>query len=316
MIRFKMSKNRFALKSAPYLFISPFFIAFLVFSAFPIIYSLFLSVHSWNGIGAMKFNGLDNFVYILSDPVFWKCMLNTVLMFFMGAIPGLLLALFFAFLLNQAFIKMKSIFKGFLFLPYMTSAVAVALIFGIFYGTENGLLTYLWQQILKFLNLFGLDITIPNTIQWLQGDTSLLSVSILSIWRWTGWNTILILAGMQGINPALYEAAEIDGANGWQQFCKITIPLLKPIIFFLITMSIIGGMQAFDDPKILIPDSSGNGFNGITMSIYIYENAFAHGYYGVAAAASYTMFTVILLLTWITRKFFFGFRKKTRSEGK
>ena len=312
-------KNRRAYRAqkyAPYIFISPFFIAFLVFSAFPIIYSLFLSFHSWNGIGAMQFNGLDNFVYIFTDSVFWKCLLNTVVMLFMGAVPGILLALLFAFLLNQAFIKMKNMFKGVLFLPYMTSAVAVALIFFIFYGTEFGLLTYLIQQGVDLLNsigkVLGFHITRPDKIAWLEGTTSLFSVSLLSIWRWTGWNTILILAGMQGIDSALYEAAEIDGASRWQQFCKITIPLLKPILYFIIIISLIGGMQAFDDPKILIPDAAGNAYNGITLSIYIYENAFTHGYYGVGAAASYALFAVILVLTWIFRKIFKGFRKNRR----
>lgn len=290
---------------APYVFISPFFIAFLVFSAFPIIYSLILSVHSWNGIREMQFNGFDNFVYIFKDPLFWKTLKNTLLMLVLGAVPSTMLALFFAFVLNQSYIRLKNMFKGILFLPYITSAVAVALIFGIFYGTEYGFLNYLVKQFVALLNSLGAGIDFEG-IKWLKGETTFFSVSFLSIWRWTGWNTLLFLAGMQGIDNSLYEAAQIDGASRWQQFFKITMPLLKPILFFSTTMSIIGGIQAFDDPMVLLGSDggAGNNYMGITSSIYIYNNAFRWGYYGVASAASYVIFLVILVLSWINKRLF------------
>jgi len=310
--RFKWARLRF--KMTPYVFISPFFIAFLVFSAFPIIYSLVLSVHSWNGIREMKFNGLDNFIYIFKDPLFWMTLKNTLLMLLIGALPSTVLALCFAFLLNQAYIKMKNIFKGILFLPYITSAVAVALVFGIFYGREYGFINFLYKQTIEMLNgVFGMGI-VYEPIKWLKGDLTLFSVSFLSIWRWTGWNTLLFLAGMQAISPSLYEAAEIDGASKWQQFLRITVPLLKPILFFSVTMAIIGGMQAFDDPMVLLgaDGGAGNNFKGITSSVYIYNNAFRWGYYGIASAASYVLFVVILFLSWVNKRIFSEKRKSRK----
>ena len=300
-----VSKPFFKLeKLTPYIFVSPFYISFLVFGAFPILFSLFISFHSWNGIREMTFNGFANYYFLFKDPLFWKSVGNTVGMLLIGAIPSNILALIFAYILNRGQFRFKNFFKGVLFLPYITSSVAVALVFGIFYGTQYGLLNYLLKPAFALLESSTLDSSYP--VEWLRGYLTLFSISFLSIWRWTGWNTLIYLAAMQGISPTIYEAARIDGATSRQILFKITIPMLKPVIFFAFTMSIIGGMQAFDESVVLLGIDGGpeNSYIGFTTSMYIYNNAFRWGYFGIASAASYVLFGIILILAAINKKLF------------
>ena len=299
---YKWSKRR--MKMAPYMFVSPFFIVFAVFMAFPIVFSLILSLNQWNGIRPMKFVGVDNFLFILRANLFWKTLGNTFAILILGALPSHLIALSFAYMLNQSYMKFKNLFKSILFMPYITSLVAIALVFSIFYGYHTGFLNYMLKFIAPILNEIGFAIKMP--VEWLKGELTWVSIAILSMWRWTGWNAIIYMAGMQGIDSSIYEAARIDGASGWQIFFRITIPLLKPVIFFGSTMSIIGGMQSFDDPVVLLGIGGGaaNAFMGMTSSIYIYNNAFRWNSFGLAAAASYVLFVIIMILTWINTKVF------------
>ncbi|MGC8765785.1 MAG: carbohydrate ABC transporter permease [Brevinematia bacterium] len=293
--------SAFQRKIAPYIFISPFYISFLTFSTFPIFYSLFLSFQSWNGIGAMNYVGFKNYFAIFKDQLFWKTVLNTFGMLFWTAIPQHFIGMGFAFILNQGLVKFKEFFKGVMFVPYLTSSVAVAIVFSVIYGTQYGFMNYL-------LRFFEPILPIKLPIEWLRGYTTWFTLSSLTTWRWTGWNAILYLAGLQAIPNTLYEAARIDGATWWQIFTRITIPLLKPVIYFATTMTIIGNMQLFDEPMVMIGLQNRamelRGNYGMTLAVYMYAWAFNWSRFGLACATSYIIFLIILILTFINRRIF------------
>lgn len=294
--------SNFKRKAAPYVFVAPFFISFLAFGAFPIVYSLYLSLQKWNGIGSMIFIGLDNYWFIFSDQLFWKSLGNTLIMLLWTALPQHFIGLMFAFILNQGLVKFKEFFKGVLFVPYITSSVAIALIFSIFYGTRYGFFNYLINLVHPILPSF-LQFSIP--IEWLMGSATWFTLSSLTTWRWTGWNAIIYLAGLQAIPSSLYEAARIDGASWIQVFFRITIPLMRPVIYFATTMTIIGGMQLFDEPMIMIGIDNNhmaqNSNMGMTAAVYLYSYAFSWSKFGVACAAAYIIFLFILIFTLINR---------------
>ncbi len=291
----------FRRKIAPYIFISPFYISFLIFSTFPIFFSLYLSFQKWNGVGEMTFTGFNNYVAILKDQLFWKSTLNTFGMLFWTAIPQHFIGMGFAFILNQGLVKLKEFFKGVMFVPYLTSSVAVAIVFSVIYGTQYGFMNYA-------LRFFEPILPIQLPIEWLRGYTTWFTLSSLTTWRWTGWNAIIYLAGLQAISNTLYEAARIDGATWWQVFTKITVPLLKPVIYFATTMTIIGNMQLFDEPMVMIGLQNRamelRGNMGMTLAVYMYAWAFNWSRFGNAAATSYLIFIIILILSYINRKLF------------
>lgn len=315
----KKGKNLFE----PYMFVAPFFIGFLIFSAFPIFYSFYLSFFRWNGIRIPEYVGISNYIFILTkDQTFWKALLNTLFINILSGIPQHVFALALAFILNQGLVKAKEFFKGVMFLPYITSTAAISVIFLTLLGLRGGVNSFL--QVLMnfgipnpnhFLSLvpntpeyiylfreFGLDIKLP--LEFIRGPLIALSISMVIVWKWTGWNVIIYLSGLLSINNDVYDAARIDGATWPQIFFKITLPLLKPVIYFATSMTLIYGMQIFDEPVILdgIDGALNNGGYSITAAIYIYINAFKWGSFGVATAASYALCLFILILSKIYQK--------------
>ncbi|MCG8572653.1 MAG: sugar ABC transporter permease [Spirochaetes bacterium] len=293
----KIKKRK--MEFAPYIFISPFYISFIVFLAFPVAYSLFLSFQRWNGVKTMKFVFLKNYIYLFTDPEFYHSLLNTTIMLIMALIIQHCLALFFAFILNQGFVRLKDFFKGVMFIPYTTSTVAIALIFGVLYGTQYGLLNF---GIEKLNSISFFNINLP--IFWLKGPLTWFSIVFLATWKWVGWNTILYIAGLQSVPTTVYEAAKVDGANWLQIFFKITIPILRPIIYLATSATVIFGMQMFDEPVVLLRGESGlaeTGNYGLTTAFYIYRSAFSYAKFGVAAAASYLLVLVILVLSGLNK---------------
>ncbi len=279
--------------AAPYLMISPFYILFLIFGLFPILFSLYLAFHAWDGLGDMEFVGLRNFRNLLTDdPDFWISVGNTFAIWFLSTLPQLFLALVVAFLLNAAFMKFKNVYRAIYFLPNITSIVAVAIIFGSFFGSQFGLIN-------GVLGALGLP-----RIEWLtDGFWVKAAVSLMVIWRWTGYNAIIYLAGLQGIPNDLYEAATIDGASRMQQFFSITLPLLRPIILFTVILSTIGGMQLFTEPMILLGNGGGATKGGLTLVLYLYNQAFINQLFGYASAIAWVLFLLIGLFSFLNWKF-------------
>lgn len=269
-----------------YMAISPFYILFAIFGLFPIAFSLYLSFQSWDGIGEMTFNGLNNYQFMLTDPEFWKAVRNTFIIWMYSTIPMLFSALVIAFLLNASFVRFRTFFRIGYFLPNVTSLVAVAIVFSTLFSNNYGLLNYL-------LNLLGLE-----SAEWLNKTWGIqLAVSVMVIWRWVGYNAIIYLAGLQSIPSVLYEAAKIDGASGVQAFFRITIPSLRPIILFTVITSTIGGMQLFTEPQVLVGNDGGVGGGGLTIVLYLYREAFVHNYFGYGSAVGWGMFALIVLFS-------------------
>lgn len=269
-----------------YLYISPFFIVFGIFGLFPIVFSAYVSLHNWHLLGEHRFTGFQNYQFLMEDPYFWKSLGNTFSIWFMSTIPQLFLALVIAFILNQAFLKAKEFFRVSAFLPNITSVVAVAIVFDKVFGTHYGLLNYL------------LSITGLGAIDWKASVFGTqFAISVMVLWRWTGYNAIIYLAALQSIPNDLYEAARIDGASRIQQFFRITIPMIRPMIIFTVILSTIGGMQLFAEPLIFAGTGGGSLSQGLTMTMLLYEEAFIYSSFGYASAIAWMLFIVIVLFS-------------------
>lgn len=287
----QIKKNKVA-----YVYIAPFFILFAIFGIFPIISGFVISFFSWDGIGDMNFIGLRNYQRLLTDPMFWKALKNTL---FIGVIAHIFIlggGLSLAYILNSKLVKYKNIFKTIYFLPMVTSAVAVAIVFQSLFGKNAGLINFLLQ-------LIGYD-----RIDWWGGTGNFIKIAIIIMfsWKWIGWNMVIYLAGMQGISNDIYEAAAIDGARHTQIFMRITIPLLKPIILFTIIQSTIGTINLFAEPFVLTGNlKGGTGNQGLTVMMFLLDKApYGNNLYGYASACAYILCFIIIVISIINMKFF------------
>ena len=282
---------------APYLLISPFLILFAVFGLFPLLFSRWLAFQSWeptSGIEAMRFVGLDNFVFALTDGWFWKSLRNTLWLAIASGVPQHLVALPLAVFLHRSFGRWRGLVSGAYFLPYITSTVAIAMLFGSLFSTDYGLVNQALHAV------FGME-----HIHWLRSPEAIKpAVALVVFWRYVGFNLVLYLAALQTIPQDLYQAAKLDGAGPWQQFLRITLPGLKPMILFGVTLSVIGGLQLFEEPFILTNGKGGADQQAMTVGIYLYRLAFDFSDFGAASALAWIMFGVIALLTWLTNKAF------------
>ncbi len=268
-----------------YLYIAPFFILFAVFDLFPMFFSFYLGFHKWNGLGKMEFNGFRNFELIFTDPIFIESIWNTFIIGIISTVPQLILAIILAFVLNSKLLRFKNFFRVSYFLPYITSVVAVTLIFKIIFSNhETGLVNIM-------LSSLG-----ANPISWTTHYWGIkIAISIMIIWRWTGFNSIIYLAGLQSIPNELYEVATIDGASQVQQLRYISIPLLRPAITFTIFVSTIGSLQLFTEPLIFLTKNAIRQ-EGITMVLYLYREAFERSNFGKASATSIVLFLIIVVV--------------------
>jgi len=290
-------KFRIPANWTPYVLVSPFLILFAVFGLFPLLFSAWLAFQSWeptSGIDSMKFVGLDNFVFALTDGWFWKALRNTLWLAFVSGAPQHLVALPLAVFLHRSFGRWRGLFSGAYFLPYITSTVAIAMLFGSLFSNDYGLI----NQALRAL--FGMD-----NINWMRSPDAIKpAIALVVFWRYVGFNLVLYLAALQTIPNDLYQAAKLDGANAWQQFWRITLPSLKPMILFGVTLSLIGGLQLFEEPFILTNGKGGADQQAMTVAMYLYREAFDFSDFGGASALAWIMFGVIALLTWLTNKAF------------
>ena len=281
---------------APYVFISPFFVLFGVFGVFPLLFSLYLAFQSWeptSGIAAMQFVGFDNFNFAFGDEWFWKSLKNTLWLAVATGVPQHLVAIPLAVFIHTSFKKLRDGMVGAYFLPYITSTVAIAIMFSSLFSRDYGLVN-------TGLGLFGVA-----PIDWLnQPGTLKPAVALIIFWRYLGFNVVLYLAALQTIPKDLYEAATMDGAGRLQQFFHITLPSLKPMIYFGVMLSIIGGLQIFEEPFILTNGKGGSDQAVMTSAVYLYRMAFDFNDFGGASAMSWILFAVVALLTWLTNRAF------------
>lgn len=268
----------------------PLLLIFL-FVFFPIGFAFVVSFYDWNLLIPDKaFIGLENYFELLKDPVFLKAVKNTIV-YTIGVVPTqTLLSLFLAFIMNQK-LRGRAFFRTAFYIPAITSSVVTSIIFVWIYS-KPGLLNYA-------LSTIGVN----SDIDWLTNPTTVLpSIMLLNVWTTSGYFMVSFLAGLQNISTTLYEAAKIDGANQWQQFWKITVPMVRPVTYFVIIMSLIGCFQVFD--QIFIMSSGGPDNASTTMSYFVYQNSFKYFRFGFGAASALVLALLIFAVTMIQKKYF------------
>lgn len=293
-------------KWAPYVFISPFIALFVIFAMFPLLFSLYLAFQVWeptSGLNSMQFVGLDNFAFALQDEWFWKSLRNTAWLALASGLPQHLVAIPLACFIHSSFKRLRNGVMGAYFLPYITSTVAIAIMFSALFSTDYGLINVGLQALGQ---IPGLGWMSPETpVDWLGRSENIKpAIAAIVFWRYVGFNVVLYLAALQTIPKDLYEAATMDGAGRLQQFWYITLPGLKPMIYFGVTLSVIGGLQLFEEPFILTGGRGGSDQAGMTTAIYLYRMAFDFNDFGAASAMSWLLFLLVVVLTWLTNRAF------------
>lgn len=279
---FKRNKVREALEA--YILILPTVLGLILFTAGPILASLYFSFTNWNLLSPPKWRGFDNYIELFTkDPLFWVTIKNTAY-YVLGTVPtGVVLALLLAIALNQK-IKGLAIFRTIYFIPVVSSVVAISVLWSWLYQADFGLI----NQLLRSLGFKG--------VGWLSSPTwAMPAVIIMSIWHGLGYNIVIFIAGLQSIPQDYYEAARIDGATAWQNFWHITIPLVSPVTFFVIILSLISSFQVFEQAYVMTQGGPVNATK--TIVYYLYQTGFMNFHMGYASALAYVLFMVIVVLT-------------------
>ncbi|MBS4179387.1 carbohydrate ABC transporter permease [Lederbergia citrea] len=273
---------------AAYLFLAPNILGFLAFTAIPLVAAIILSFYSWPLLQSPEFVGIKNYTKLFfNDPLFLKVVKNTL--YYVGVYLPVNLIIALCLALWLCTIKRGSwFFRTMFFLPVLTPTVASAFIWKFMFSPDG-----LVNQMLSLVNING-----PN---WL-GDTrfAMIAIIIMSVWKQFGYNMVIFIAGIQAIPKQLYEAAMIDGANSWQRFCAITIPMLSPALFFGTVMTVITSFQVFDQAVIMTDGGPVNSTNTIVM--YIYQNGFKFFNMGYAASIAMVLFSAIFVMTMLQMK--------------
>ena len=285
-VKVKMSQMAKREERWAWLFIAPPFIGFMAFMAYPIVFALIVSCSRWTGINSLWGNlvGLRNYIEIFQDAKFWKSMVTTII--YMIGIPiGMILGMTIAMGLNRG-IPGRRLLTTMYYVPVVSSLVAVSILWAWVFNYDYGLLNGIYKAL---TGAHG-----PN---WL-GDEHMIKVSmiIFMVWKGLGSSIILYLAGLQNIPRDYYEAAEIDGASGWQRFRNITLPLLSPVTFYILITSLIGGFQVFVEVQVMA-SSGGPNYSAATVVFYLYEKAFTNGQLGYGSAIAVILAIIIFMIT-------------------
>lgn len=286
-----------------YLFILPFFLIMLTFQLYPLLYTLSLSFTSPINLFENEYVGLANYQRLFTNPIFFRSIFNTWFIWLMNFIPQLIFALLLAVILYEWKVKGKDVFRTLYFLPNLVTAASIGVLFAVLLDWQNGTLNHI---------LLSMGV-VEEPIYWLQKKTvTQATVSFIQWWQWFGYTMIIFMAGLSSISEELYEAAYIDGASRLQVFFRITFPLLRPIMLYVLITSLIGGLQIFDIPRVLT-DGRGGPDNALTtMVLYLYNQAFKNFNVGYAASVAYTLFFMILFFSIFTFRLMSG---KKRSGG-
>jgi multiple sugar transport system permease protein len=273
--------------AAGYLFILPNLLGFCVFILFPLLFSLVLIFTDWNylkGLDGLVFTGLDNINKMLHDEMVFKSLMHNIIFSAVTVPITMIIALLFASVLNKH-VFMKETLRTLIFLPYMSSLVAIAVVWRVLYNSQEG-------PINATLRAIG----ISNPPGWLASpDWALAGIIIMSVWASIGYAMILYMAGLQGISKDLYEAADIDGASTWKQFRYITVPMLKPTSFLIAVTLMISSFQVFASVQVMT--NGGPLQSTSVLALYIYTQAFEFKHMSYAATVSWLLFLMIFAIT-------------------
>ncbi|QJC53176.1 sugar ABC transporter permease [Paenibacillus albicereus] len=278
-------------KAAPYVFIGPTLLLLAVFSLLPILVALGISLTDMDLAGladysSISFVGLTNYADVLGDPVFLLALRNTLFYVVIGVPLVIACSLGVALLIHFGRSRLFKVFRVVYYLPSVTNVVAVAVVWSYLYNPGIGLFNFILTSI-------GFD-----KVPWLTEPTiAKLSLILLALWRSIGLNMIIFIAALQGIDRSYYEAAQLDGASGWQQLTRITLPMMRFAIFFVTVTTMIGWLQFFEEPFVM---TEGGPLNGtVSAALFIYQNGFQYSHFGYAAAGSFVLFFLIIAVTMV-----------------
>ncbi len=282
------------MRVAPYLFTLPFVVSFFLFFAYPLCYMVMMSLEKIEGISSVTFVGMKNYARLFSDARVANAVLNSVWFTAGILVINVVLALLLAVVLNNRLTPLRNMFRSALYLPALTSIIVAGIYFRLFFG--SGERTPL-NSLMSFIG------TGPKAWLFDSVYTGVFALVITSTWRWLGTNLIYFLCGLQSIPQELYEAAEIDGAGPLQRLRYVTIPGLRPMIIFVVTVLTYGGLRMFGESYVLWTNGNTPNNIGITIVLYIYKTAFARYETGYAAAMSTMLFVVLFFINLIYIRF-------------
>ncbi|MDV2685626.1 sugar ABC transporter permease [Alkalihalophilus lindianensis] len=279
--RFKFLYSK---KAAPYIFVSPFILSFLVLSLYPFISAVNMSFQRVLP-GQVEYIGTSNYSRVF-NPTFYTALQNTTIYVIFTVIILTILPMVFAIFLNHRLMKFTNFFRASIFIPALTSVIVAGTIFRMIFGDSD---TAFANQVLQFIGL--------NPVEWRYNSWSAMFLMVtLASWRWLGVNILYFLAALQNVNHDLYEAADIDGANAWQKFKNVTYPAIKPVVIFLTTITTINGFRMFEESFVFFETSS-PGNIGLTVVGYIYQEGIQRNDMGFGAAVGIVLLGIIFVIS-------------------
>jgi ABC-type sugar transport system permease subunit len=281
-----MSVARVRPSLAPYGLLLPFAALFILFTLYPLARSLVLAFQQTFGPEATRFVGLASFAALVNDPLFWVAVRNTVLYTLGSVLIQLPLAMLLALALQAKGVRGRGFFRMLLFAPATVGVAYAAIMFGVMFEKQTGLI----NQLLHGLTGRGLD------FPW-QQEHVLWMLIVASLWMFTGFNMIFFSAALSNVREELVEASTLDGASAWQRFVHVIVPEIRPVAGFVVLMSIIGSLQLFELPYLILNNSGGPDNRGLTIITYLYQNGFENGDLGYASAVGWMLATVLILIT-------------------
>ena len=285
-----MKKKWFSIQSrlAPYIFLTPFILLFLIFTLFPLLKSLALSLYITNGPKSQEFVGFENFIFLFDEPTFHKAIWNTMIYAICSLGVQLPLSLGLALLLNSRFLKARNFFRFSFFSPHLVGQVFVAVLFAVIFMPKFGLLNRTLHAVI--------DTTIDT--KWLGNpDLVMPALVMTSLWMYVGFNMIYFLAALQSVDRELYEVAQVDGAGPVAQFRHVTLPSIKSVTVFVGVLTTIGSFQLFELPYVMLGNTSGPDNAGLTVVMYLFQNGFISGDLGYASAIGWSLTVGVLLIS-------------------
>jgi multiple sugar transport system permease protein/cellobiose transport system permease protein len=287
-------------KMAPYFFVTPYFLIFLAFSVFPIIFSAYISLNDWRGFDTPTFIGIKNYIEVFHDRLFYRALMNTFFLMVMVIPTQIILGFLIANFLNSKLMSGKKIFQILNFLPYLTTPIALGIIFSLLFDPAFGTVNQMFAKL-------GLPVIDWTGTVW----PARILVAFVTIWRWAGYTSVLFLAGLTNINTDIFEASEIDGANALQKMTAITIPLLLPIITFVVVTTMIGCFQIFEEPFMIFSVQrrliGGPDYSVLSGIWLFYETAFKGSFRnGYGASIAVCLFVIIAIISFTVNRLLAG----------
>ena len=295
------SKILYSKKAAPYLFVLPFILSFLIFWIYPFASTVVMSFYKLTALSS-TYTGIKNFVKLFADAAFQTAVFNSIRYMVLTLVILIPLPMLFSVLITNKFTKAKGFFKAVMYLPALTSVVVEGIIFRLLFSESPT------AGMNQLISAFGMA-----PVSWLKNDgTGLFALLVLASWRWMGVNMLYFMAGLNSIDTSIYESASIDGANGWQKFRYISLPLLRPTTIYVITISIYGGLAMFMESYMLY-GGTGSPMNiGLTIVGYLYQRGIEQGEFGYASAIGLVLLIIALIINFAQLAWSGTFKKEER----